>query len=90
MQFNQLKRREFMSLLGGAAATWGQAARAQQSGRLPTIGILGSASAARFSVRSIITFAVPTSAWRMARHNRVSLDRGTQRAATMSSAATSP
>jgi len=74
MQFDQLGRREFITLLGGAAAAWPLAARAQQRERVRRIGVLTAfASDDPANQRRVLAFAqaLAQSGWTEGRNIRI-------------------
>jgi len=72
-----MRRREFI-LLGGAAAGWPLAARAQQAGKLPTIGFLGySAPSAASAWTAAFVQRLRELGWIENRDIAVSVGRGT-------------
>src|SRR5215472_7359386 len=76
MQFDQLKRREFITLLGGATAVWPLPARAQQRERMRRIGVLTNLSSDDPAQQSrVLAFAqtLAQSGWTEGRNVRIDI-----------------
>src|SRR6516165_9034584 len=80
MQFGRLKRRQFISLIGGAATAWPIAARAQRPDRVRRIGVLmGLAASDPDALRWISAFqqALQNSGWTEGRNLKIEYRWGT-------------
>jgi len=53
MQFDQMRRRELIMLLGGASVAWPAGAQAQPISKLPTIGFLGAGTPSAWNQRVV-------------------------------------
>src|SRR6516165_9058234 len=74
MQFDQLKRREFITLLGGAAAAWPLAAGAQQRERMRRVGVLTpfpADDAEGHAWLTVFTQALQQSGWTVGQNVRI-------------------
>jgi putative ABC transport system substrate-binding protein len=74
MRINHLRRREFIALLGGAAAAWPHAARAQQPERMRRVGFLSSIAESDPEAQSMVAAlhqALQESGWVDGRNLRI-------------------
>jgi putative ABC transport system substrate-binding protein len=86
------RRREFITLLGGAAAIWPLAARAQQPERMRRIGVLLPATADHTEFQTwILAFVqgLQQSGWTIGKNVRIDIHWATANAAAMNFKASS-
>ena len=74
MPFDQLQRREFISLLGGAAVAWPLRARAQQAERVRRIGVLMSVADAPEGQARLAAFLKGLQQWGWTEGRNVRID----------------